>query len=86
MQWGGSVRGLRGVDHGGPDPPVLRAICSFSMRMLCRWSGGNMAICWSDNCNTCMISAAWGEKGKILLVIAATRQNNLIISGIIYDT
>ena len=42
----------------GPWPP-LRAICSLRIRMLCRWSAGSMAICWSVSCNTCMMRAAW---------------------------
>lgn len=37
---------------------ALFEICSLRIRMLALWSGGNMAICWSVNCNTCMIKAA----------------------------
>ena len=39
-------------------PPELRAICSFSFRMLLRWSGGSILICSSVRLSTCIISAA----------------------------
>lgn len=40
--------------------PAVFWICSLRMRMLCRCSGGSMAICSGVSCSTCMIRAAWG--------------------------
>lgn len=45
-------------DHQGP-PPAVFWICSLRMRMLCRCSGGSMAICSGVSCSTCMIRAAF---------------------------
>lgn len=42
--------------HGAP--PAVFWICSLRMRMLCRCSGGNIAICSGVSCRTCMIRAA----------------------------
>lgn len=39
-------------------PLAVFWICSLRMRMLCRCSGGNMAICSGVSCRTCMIRAA----------------------------
>lgn len=38
---------------------VLLAICSLSTSIEARCSGGSIAICSSDNCNTCMMSWAF---------------------------
>lgn len=42
--------------HGAP---AVFWICSLRMRMLCRCSGGNMAICSGVSCRTCIMRAAW---------------------------
>lgn len=49
--------------HGAP---AVFWICSLRMRMLCRCSGGNMAICSGVSCRTCMISSAWKKKHPLL--------------------
>lgn len=53
-------------DHQGA-PLAVFWICSLRIRMLCRCSGGNIAICSGVNCKTCMMRAAWKRKMKMLL-------------------
>ena len=46
---------------------VLLAICSFSTKILCLCSGGNIAICSSESCNTCIINAACNANKKLII-------------------
>lgn len=61
--WAGRVlpqTGLAQLDRYGA--PAVFWICSLRMRILCRCSGGNMAICSGVSCRTCMMRAAWRTK------------------------
>lgn len=54
--WGRPGTSVAQLDRHGA--PAVFWICSLRMRMLCRCSGGSMAICSGVSCRTCMMRAA----------------------------